>query len=267
MLEQVDRLILAADVPDPSEISALTRSCRDHQVKLTVVSPFLGGALPASRLSQVAELQLLEYGTWDVARSTALLKRVLDLTGSALGLVLMAPVFLVVAILIKLDSPGPVFFRQRRAGLDGAPFTMLKFRSMTADAEERLADLVDIDQLREPAYKLHRDPRITRVGRWLRRTSLDELPQFLNVLRGEMSLVGPRPEDAEVVKHYEPDHLFRLEMKPGMTGPMQVCGRGDLSFSERLAVERDYLENQSLTRDLRILAITGSIALRGRGAY
>lgn len=267
MLGHVDRLILAADAPDPSAISRLTRSCRDQQVKLTVVSPFLGRVLPESRLSQVAELQLLEYGTWDVARSTALLKRILDLIGSAFAMVLTAPVFVAVAILIKIDSRGPVFFKQQRAGLDGAPFTMLKFRSMTADAEERLAELINIDQLREPVYKLRRDPRITRVGRWLRRTSLDELPQFLNVLRGQMSLVGPRPEDAEVVKRYEPDHLFRLEMKPGMTGPMQVCGRGDLSFSERLAVERDYLENQSITRDLRILAITGSTALRGRGAY
>jgi exopolysaccharide biosynthesis polyprenyl glycosylphosphotransferase len=267
LLERVDRLILATDSPEPSEIADLTRSCRDHQVKLSVVSPFVGNALPAPRLSQIAELQMLEYGTWDVSRSTVLLKRTLDLSLSAIALVALAPVFLLIAIAIKLDTRGPAFFKQRRAGLRGAPFTMLKFRSMTANAEERLSELIELDQLNEPVFKLRDDPRVTRVGRWLRRTSLDELPQFLNVLKGEMSLVGPRPEELSIVDRYRREHLFRLELKPGITGPMQVCGRGELTFPERLVVERDYLEHQSMTRDLRILAITASIAFRGTGAY
>ena len=140
---------------------------------------------------------------------------------------------------------------------------MHKFRTMVADAEERLADVVSLDDLPEPMFKLSDDPRVTRVGRFLRRLSLDELPQLFNVLRGEMSIVGPRPEQVELVERYRPEHRFRLSVKPGMTGPMQVFGRGDLTFDERLAVELDYIENLSLARDLRILAQTVPVALRG----
>jgi lipopolysaccharide/colanic/teichoic acid biosynthesis glycosyltransferase len=138
---------------------------------------------------------------------------------------------------------------------------------MRADAEDILPTLVRLDELREPVFKLERDPRVTRFGRFLRRTSLDELPQLVNVLRGEMSLVGPRPEQVELVRRYRPEHRFRLAVKPGLTGPMQVFGRGALSFEERLAVERDYIENLSISRDLRILALTVPSVLAGNGAY
>ena len=134
---------------------------------------------------------------------------------------------------------------------------MLKFRTMVAYAEQLLPELVPFDKLQEPMFKLPRDPRVTWVGRMLRRRSLDELPQLLNVLGGEMSLVGPGPEQVELVDRYTPEqHRFRLAVKPGMTGPMQVYGRGELTFEERLAVEREYVENLSLARDLRILALT-----------
>jgi lipopolysaccharide/colanic/teichoic acid biosynthesis glycosyltransferase len=126
---------------------------------------------------------------------------------------------------------------------------------------------VVLDELPEPMFKLQADPRVTRVGRVLRRFSLDELPQLFNVLRGEMSIVGPRPEQVELVERYSPEHRFRLQVKPGMTGPMQVFGRGDLDFAERLAVEFDYVENVSLARDLRILMQTLPVVLRGDGAY
>ena len=125
---------------------------------------------------------------------------------------------------------------------------------------------IKLDELPEPAFKLADDPRVTRVGRVLRRWSLDELPQFYNVLRGDMSLVGPRPEQIEVVARYRPEHRFRLKVKPGLTGPMQVFGRGALSFEERLSVEREYVENVSLRRDFRLLALTGAAVLAGRGA-
>ena len=140
---------------------------------------------------------------------------------------------------------------------------MHKFRTMVADAEERLADVVRLEDLREPVFKLSDDPRVTRIGRLLRRLSLDELPQLWNVLRGEMSIVGPRPEQIELVERYRPEHRFRLSVKPGITGPMQVFGRGNLTFHERLAVELDYIENVSLARDLRIIAETVPVALRG----
>ena len=138
---------------------------------------------------------------------------------------------------------------------------------MVVDAEDRLPDLVPFEKLRDPMFKLQNDPRTTRVGRFLRRTSLDELPQMLNVLKGDMSLVGPRPEQVDLVERYRPEHRFRLAVKPGITGPMQVYGRGELTFEERLAVEREYVENLSLGRDLRILALTVPIVLARRGAF
>jgi exopolysaccharide biosynthesis polyprenyl glycosylphosphotransferase len=266
-LRGVDRAIVAWPDADPGFIERLVSLCREREVKLSVVSPFRGRARPASRLSAVADLPVLEYNTWDVPRSTQALKRIFDVTVAATGLLVLMPLALAIAVAIKLDSRGPVLFRQQRAGKNGKPFMMLKFRSMTSDAEERLGEVVSLKQLDQPAYKLQRDPRVTRVGRVLRRYSLDELPQLVNVLKGEMSLVGPRPEDTQVVALYRPEHRVRLELRPGMTGPMQVHGRADLSFQERLDEELDYIENQSVTRDLRVLAETLPALIRGRGAY
>jgi lipopolysaccharide/colanic/teichoic acid biosynthesis glycosyltransferase len=195
-----------------------------------------------------------------------LLKRCIDLAVGSVALVLFAPVLAIAAVAIKLDSRGPVFFRQVRAGVHGAPFRVVKFRTMVANAEALLPDLVDIATLEEPVFKLPGDPRVTRVGRVLRRWSIDELPQLVNVLRGQMSLVGPRPEQLDLVERYTPEQRRRLDLKPGMTGPMQVYGRGGLSFDERLAVEREYIENLSLRRDVRLLAMTISAVIAGRGA-
>ena len=163
------------------------------------------------------------------------LKRGIDIGLGGLTLVVMALPMAGVALLVKLDSPGPVFFRQMRVGQGGRPFRMLKFRTMVDHAEEMLPQLVDLEALSQPAFKLRSDPRVTRAGRFLRRWSLDEAPQLFNVLAGEMSLVGPRPEQVEVVAHYTDDQRRRLAVKPGMTGPMQVSGRGDLPFEERLS--------------------------------
>jgi lipopolysaccharide/colanic/teichoic acid biosynthesis glycosyltransferase len=137
---------------------------------------------------------------------------------------------------------------------------------MTADAEQRLQEIVPFEKLSEPMFKLRDDPRVTRVGRFLRRWSLDETPQLINVLKGEMSLVGPRPEQLDLVERYEPEHLFRLSVKPGMTGPMQVNGRGVLIFDERLEIERAYIENLSIGTDIRILVMTVGAVLSGKGA-
>jgi exopolysaccharide biosynthesis polyprenyl glycosylphosphotransferase len=262
----VDRVIFASDRMEPGEVGGLVALCRERQVKLSVISPLHGRAGPV-RLSRVADLPVLEYETWDPSRSTALIKRAFDIVVSSLGLLFTAPFFPLIALAIKLDTRGPVFFNQTRAGLDGRPFEMHKFRTMVADAEDRLADVVRLDDLRDPVFKLSDDPRVTRVGRFLRRLSLDELPQLINVVRGEMSIVGPRPEQVELVERYRPEHRFRLSVKPGITGPMQVFGRGDLTFHERLAVELDYIENLSLARDLRIIAETVPVTLRGSGAY
>ena len=266
-LAGLNRVILASQAIDEQVIAELVSACREHRVKLSVVPPARGMFGTAVRLSHIAELPLVEYNTWDVSRSTLLLKRAMDVALSLLALVLLAPVLVLIAVAIKLDSRGPIFFVQQRAGLHGRSFRMYKFRTMVADAEARLADLVPFDKLRDPMFKLRADPRVTRVGRFLRRLSLDELPQLGNVLKGDMSLVGPRPEEVDLVARYAPEHRFRLDVKPGMTGPMQVFGRGELSFQERLAVEREYIENLSLRRDLRILALTLPTVFRGGGAF
>src|SRR5215211_2995081 len=267
LVRGLDRVVVASERVDPEFVGQLAGVCRTEHAKMNVVSPLRGRAGAVPRLSEVADLPILEYDTRDPSRSTILIKRAFDLVFSSLGLLVLAPLFPLVLAAIKLDSRGPAIFVQLRAGRFGVPFRMYKLRTMTVDAEAELETLVSLDALAEPMFKLRADPRVTRVGRFLRRFSLDELPQLVNVLRGEMSIVGPRPEQIEVVHRYRPEHRFRLDVKPGMTGPMQVYGRGDLTFSERLAVELDYVENPSLGRDLRILLQTIPAALRGRGAY
>jgi lipopolysaccharide/colanic/teichoic acid biosynthesis glycosyltransferase len=194
------------------------------------------------------------------------IKRLVDIVGALVGLgitILLTP-FL--SLIIALDSPGPVLFRQSRIGRGGRPFVLYKFRTMESDAEDRLDELIDLQQLEQPAFKLANDPRVTRVGRFLRRWSLDELPQFWNVLRGEMSLVGPRPEEARVAALYSDWHRRRLAVKPGMTGPMQVHGRGDLPLNQRVKLEIAYIEEYTLGRDMEILAKTIPSILKGQGA-
>jgi lipopolysaccharide/colanic/teichoic acid biosynthesis glycosyltransferase len=212
-------------------------------------------------------MPVLEYNTWDASRSTLFLKRTLDATVSLAALVLLSPLFVVIAVAIFLDSPGVIVFSQVRVGMGGRRFRVRKFRTMVPDAEARLVNLVSFDLLSDPMFKLPNDPRVTRFGRLLRRTSLDELPQLFNVLKGDMSLVGPRPEQVELVERYDQEHMFRLAVRPGMTGPMQIYGRGELTFQERLAVEREYVENLSFGRDLRILAMTIVPVISGRGAF
>jgi len=194
-------------------------------------------------------------------------KRAMDVVGASIGLIVFAPFMPIIALAIKLDSKGPIFYGQERVGEEGKVFRMYKFRSMVDGAEEIVNSLVDMEKLPSPAFKIRHDPRVTRVGRILRRTSLDEIPQFWNVLRGEMSLVGPRPEEVRVVHLYSDWHRRRLAVKPGMTGPMQVDGRGDLPLDERVRLEIDYIEDYSLLKDVEMLLKTVPAVLLGRGAY
>jgi exopolysaccharide biosynthesis polyprenyl glycosylphosphotransferase len=267
LADQVDRIVVAAGVVDTELIGAVNAICRERQVKLSVVSPLRGRALPASQIAQVADLPILEFNTWDPSRSTLMIKRIFDVGVASFGLLLFLPLFPLIALAIKLDSRGPVLFSQIRAGIGGQPFRMYKLRTMAGDAERRLEEVVDIGNLEEPAFKLRRDPRVTRVGALLRRLSIDELPQLFNVLVGEMSIVGPRPEQVELVDRYSNEDRLRLMAKPGITGPMQVFGRGELTFAERLAVELEYVENLSLARDLRIILHTVPAVWRGTGAF
>ena len=250
-------MIIAAPELDERTLTRVVYASRAAGVKLSVMPPMRAMLGTAVRLSHIAEMPVIEYGTWDTPSSTMALKRAFDFVTSAIALIVLAPLLIALAVIVRLDSRGPALFRQLRAGREGRPFRILKFRTMCHDAEERISEVISPDELAEPMYKLRSDPRVTRVGRFLRKTSLDELPQLVNVLRGDMSLVGPRPEEVWLVQRYGETERFRLEMRPGITGPMQVHGRGELTFQERLAVEREYVENYRFEKDVRILHAYG----------
>ncbi|HEX6454944.1 MAG TPA: sugar transferase [Solirubrobacterales bacterium] len=263
----IERVVVAEGQMSESDAEQLIEECKAEGLALTFLPPHYGLLGPGIELNRLAELPVLDFRFSDPPRSTMAMKRAMDIAVSALLLVLLSPLLAGVALWILADDGRPVFFRQRRVGKDGVPFTMVKFRTMVTDAEQRLPELVDIASLDQPAFKIPDDPRITRSGRRLRRTSIDELPQLWNVLRGDMSLVGPRPEEESVVALYDERQRGRLAVKPGVTGPMQVYGRSDLTFEERLAMERDYLDNLSLLTDLAILLRTPRAMVRGEGAY
>jgi exopolysaccharide biosynthesis polyprenyl glycosylphosphotransferase len=214
-------------------------------------------------------LPMVELTVPSLKARQLLAKRVIDLVGAVVGLVVFSPVFALCALLIKLDSKGPVFFRQERVGHAGRPFRIIKFRSMVRGAEERRAALADESMYPDQRlFKMLNDPRITRVGFWLRRTSIDELPQLANVLLGEMSLVGPRPPLPEEVALYEEHHFCRFDMKPGITGPWQVAGRNRITdFEAIVKLEREYISTWSLLNDVRILLATVPVVLRMDGAH
>ncbi len=196
------------------------------------------------------------------------LKRLIDILGAGLGLVLLAPVLLALAIAVKCSSAGPVFYIQKRSGVKGKPFDMLKFRSMYQDADSRKNELLARNEVNGPMFKMRNDPRITPVGRFIRRYSLDELPQLLNVVRGEMSLVGPRPPIPSEVDQYKDWHHDRLLVLPGMTGLWQVSGRSKVQeFDDMVRLDMRYIQNWSLALDAQILLKTFAVVIRGDGAY
>jgi len=194
-------------------------------------------------------------------------KRLLDILGALLAMLVLAPVMVIVSILIKLESRGPVMYRSTRIGKDGRPFQFLKFRSMMDGADRHRHQLSHLNEMDGPTFKISRDPRVTRVGRLLRVSSIDEIPQFLNVLRGEMSLVGPRPPIPEEVAQYEPWQCRRLDVRPGITCLWQISGRSTLSFKEWMRLDLEYIKHQSFWLDVRILLRTIPAVLSREGAY
>ena len=194
-------------------------------------------------------------------------KRVLDVIVASAGLMLAALPMLCIALIIRSTSPGPILFRQARVGKGGRLFTSYKFRSMYMDAEDRLAEVRHLNQADGPIFKIRQDPRMTRVGRFLRRTSLDELPQLFNAFRGEMSIVGPRPALMTEVIAYQPWQRERLTVRPGLTGLWQVSGRSDLPFEAMMRLDLEYIRRWSIWFDLRLLILTVPTVVSGRGAY
>lgn len=219
-------------------------------------------------LRNSAEQQVLIASLPQYRTTTYVIKRIIDIVLSAVALIVSSPIMLGVAIAIKLDDGGPVLFKQTRVGIHGKPFTMYKFRSMVTNAEEIKAKLAaESGQTNRFIFKLKDDPRITKVGKFIRKTSLDEFPQFFNVFKGDMSLVGPRPALPDEVARYGSLYSTRLLVKPGITGPWQVSGRSDLSQEQSEFLDVSYIENWSITGDLAILAKTVMVVFRGTGSY
>ena len=233
---------------------------------LVVAPGVVDVAGPRLQIHPVAGLPLLHVDRPQYRGAVRVGKLALDVVGAGVGLLLLWPLFIAVAVLIKLDSPGPVFYRAERIGLNGEPFKMLKFRSMTVGAEHRLT-LVGRNEGAGPLFKMRDDPRVTRVGRWLRRLSVDELPQLINVLQGQMSIVGPRPPLRSEVATYSGEVSRRLLVRPGITGLWQVSGRSDLSWEESVRLDLYYVENWSIMQDLIIVWRTLGAVLRAKGAY
>jgi exopolysaccharide biosynthesis polyprenyl glycosylphosphotransferase len=197
----------------------------------------------------------------------SIIKLIFDKIFSAAAILLTSPLMLMIAIAIKLDDPGPAIYKQTRVGKDKRTFTMYKFRSMHVNADARLEELKHLNEKDGPVFKITNDPRVTRVGRFIRKFSLDEFPQFFNILKGEMSIVGPRPPLVKEVEQYTPYQLRRLNVKPGLTCYWQVSGRSDLSFEEWVKMDIQYIEDRSLWVDFKIILKTIPAVLFGNGAY
>lgn len=220
-----------------------------------------------AQLTHLDHIPLLSFDTTPIDEWRLAIKRVLDTVAAAIGLTLLLPLFLAVALIIKLTSPGPVFFRQVRCGLNGRRFVLYKFRSMSADAEQRRAELERLNEMEGPVFKVTNDPRLTPIGKLIRKTSIDELPQLYNVLRGEMSLVGPRPPIPSEVEKYEPWQRRRLSMRPGITGYWQVKGRNRVTdFNQWTKLDLEYIDRWSLWLDVKILLMTVPAVVFGVGA-
>jgi exopolysaccharide biosynthesis polyprenyl glycosylphosphotransferase len=262
----VERVIIAPDTHDQEEILDVIRLIKALGIKVSVLPRLLEVVGSSSSFEDVDGITLLgvrQYGV--LTKSSAMLKRGMDIVGASIGLIALAPLLVLLSVVIKLDSRGPVFFRQRRIGRQGELFLMLKFRSMVKDADAIKSQLRERNEVEGGLFKITDDPRITRVGRFLRRTSLDELPQLLNVFGGSMSLVGPRPlvqdEDALI----EGWQRRRLAVKPGMTGMWQIFGSSRIPMEEMVKIDYLYGANWSIWLDLKILLRTVPYVLRRRG--
>jgi exopolysaccharide biosynthesis polyprenyl glycosylphosphotransferase len=262
---RIQRVFLAPSAGGGETMLDALRATLDAGVKITIVPRLLEVVGSAVEFDVVGGVTLLGVRRAGLSRSSALLKRASDIIGSLVATCVLAPLAVIVAVAIRLDSPGPVLFRQPRVGRDGTPFQMIKFRSMIVNADTQREMLAHLNES-EGIFKLQADPRITRVGRIIRRHSIDELPQLVNVLRGEMSLVGPRPLILEEDRLIEGHHRGRLQLRPGMTGPWQVLGPVRPTLSEMVKTDFLYGANWSLWTDVKIILRTLAHAVAGRGA-
>ncbi len=262
----VEAVFIAHPTLGHFELLEVIHSCEEAGVAIRMVPPTYDLQINYRDMEEIDGIPVVKINEKEYRRFDDILKRALDLVIAIPALILGLPIWALIALAIKLDDGGPVFFRQVRVGKDGKQFSMWKFRSMSVDAEKRLEKVLRLDQLDEPVFKLENDSRVTRVGRFLRRASLDELPQLINVSLGEMSLVGPRPEEEKLVRMYNVWERRRLKARPGITGLQQVTCRGSTSLKERVRWDILYLRKGSVFLDLWILLRTAWAVIRGDGA-
>jgi exopolysaccharide biosynthesis polyprenyl glycosylphosphotransferase len=263
--EVIDEVIVAMPRSMLRSIEPVVHECGQRGIPVTVLSELFADVLPALRTAQYGRFPVLQFATVAYGPVARAAKRVIDLLGAGLALLLFAPVLGLAALAIRLTSPGPVLFRQKRLGLNGRPFELLKLRSMVVDAEARREALAGHNEMSGPVFKMRNDPRVTPVGRVLRSWSLDELPQLWNVVRGEMSLVGPRPPLPGEVAQYEPRDRRRLSVRPGITCLWQISGRNQIQFADWVEMDLYYIDHWSLLLDLRILLGTPGAVIRRDG--
>lgn len=265
--EAIDEVIITLPWMSHRKTMRIVHECARRQVGARIVPDLFQLSLSQVDVNDLGGIPLIGVREVRIGRGALLIKRGMDIVIALFALIAGAPVAALVAVAIRLDSPGPILFRQTRVGKGGRLFEIYKFRSMHAGAEEKMESLRELDETDGITFKIRNDPRMTRIGRFLRRTSLDELPQFWNVLRGDMSVVGPRPNIPSEVAEYREWHKQRLEVAPGLTGLWQVSGRSLLSFDETALLDIYYIENWSLWLDFRILLRTIPTVLSGEGAF
>ena len=263
----VDEVVFAVSMQELARLEPLMSHCANVGVKTRVQLEFLPSPYSRIYLENFRDVPLLSLSTAPESELLLFLKRTVDVVVAALSLVLLVPVLISIAVAIRITSPGDVLFRQTRCGLGGRRFTLYKFRSMLNNAEQLRAELHQLNELDGPAFKISDDPRITPVGRLLRRFSLDELPQLWNILRGDMSFVGPRPAIPDEVGMYEPWQRRRLRMRPGLTCMWVLEGRSDVDFQRWIQLDLAYIDNWSLWLDCKIFLRTIPIVISGKGAY
>jgi exopolysaccharide biosynthesis polyprenyl glycosylphosphotransferase len=263
----VDEIVFAVSLQELARLEPVMQHCADLGIRTRVQLEFLPPAYSRIYLENFREVQLLSLSSAPDSELRLFFKRIFDVALSLASLLVFSPLLLCIAAMIRITSPGPVLFRQTRCGLGGRRFTLYKFRSMINNAEQMRAELHQLNELDGPVFKISDDPRITTVGRWLRRFSLDELPQLWNVFCGEMSFVGPRPAVPEEVEQYEDWQRRRLRMRPGLTCTWVLEGRNHIDFNRWMQLDLKYIDNWSLWLDTKIFLRTIPIVLSGRGAY
>lgn len=264
--EGVDEVIQTDPTIPKSKVLELIDFADERKIEMKYIPDLFGTEATNIEVRAVAGFPLVEFRRTPLDGWGKIIKRIIDLIGAILGLIFLAPLFLAVAIAIKLNSPGTVFVKLTRVGRDGN-FSIIKFRSMVKDAHKMKKDLLKFSERQGPLFKMKNDPRVTRVGKLLRKTRIDELPQLINVLKDDISLVGPRPHEPEEVAQYHKHQRKVLAIKPGMTGMGQVSGAAELSFNEEVKLDTYYIENWSLKLDLQVLLRTAKIVFKGEAAY